>query len=756
MTLALSMLADVAASLDIPSGTWCGEQQSSFGCSTDECKMPTNTSKETCDCDIGGNGNVGARFCYNGQFVVAWYSNTTSEEQCAANKANFATMLPSSFSYSSEGSLGECVASSYSAESSKMTCEGVPNFEFSIKKYFADQNCSEANFTRNETSWDFWRGQCMCMRRDSVTPRSECQTCGSTDVRCASEQVCSTASSDRELKCSFSGNCQCKSANYRTNGICRGGKQVTLYFKGATHTSCRSTGTTPYLETAYNGGEDSTSCKEGGEGKENATHRVEATCEGLADGSYPQKRLYNNSNSIGDMVEHSQSQVNRVTECECLRPSEKITSSCESCYSSDCNENQKSCTLAGSQSCSWMSSNSSCTCLSQNFKTEKACWSGSLVDLYFKSSSYSQCAAALEADLTLFKMSEQENECQGGGDGMNGATHKKRLDCTGVVNGGFPKTRYFSDSLCSVEIPEHAKTKIESSVCKCEKFMSCSKGTKFEKYYCDSNGGIIAQGFEDSRCLTPSGTNVSMTSFTDFSSNECSSWPPKLLDPTSTAMVRWSCKNNSGVFMPAYDHWESADTCSLPVQNQGFVEDCFCTNEFKFAALAQEVNSVVTGSLSMSVSDVATAISDSKFKAAVLESVAETAGMPSSYITALTLKAARRLGQSVDTGSRILSQGSIVAEYVIVVPKAMASEASLAMSSTTASSIQRRRYNDYHDCQRRCYNDCQLNSPRPGRNIECNCKRLHIFDSGWFPFVGTFTFSPFNLSAEPQVWRRQQ
>jgi hypothetical protein len=125
-----------------------------------------------------------------------------------------------------------------------------------------------------------------------------------------------------------------------------------------------------------------------------------------------------------------------------------------------------------------------------------------------------------------------------------------------VVNGGFPKTRYFSDSLCSVlvlleviqgvlfscfglfviylllvvlfviicccccwqwhlegvEIPEHAKTKIESSVCKCEKFMSCSKGTKFEKYYCDSNGGIIAQGFEDSRCLTPSGTNVSMTS----------------------------------------------------------------------------------------------------------------------------------------------------------------------------------------------------------------------------------------------------
>lgn len=62
---------------------------------------------------------------------------------------------------------------------------------------------------------------------------------------------------------------------------------------------------------------------------------------------------------------------------------------------------------------------------------------------------------------------------------------------------------------------------------------------------------------------------------------------------------------------------------------------------------AQEVNSVVTGSLSMSVSDVATAISDSKFKAAVLESVAETAGVPSSYITALTLKAARRLGQSV-------------------------------------------------------------------------------------------------------------
>lgn len=42
----------------------------------------------------------------------------------------------------------------------------------------------------------------------------------------------------------------------------------------------------------------------------------------------------------------------------------------------------------------------------------------------------------------------------------------------------------------------------------------------------------------------------------------------------------------------------------------------------------------------------------------------------------------------VDTGSRILSQGSIVAEYVIVVPKAMASEVSLAMSSTTASSIQ--------------------------------------------------------------------
>jgi large-conductance mechanosensitive channel len=73
-----------------------------------------------------------------------------------------------------------------------------------------------------------------------------------------------------------------------------------------------------------------------------------------------------------------------------------------------------------------MSSNSSCTCLSQNFKTEKACWSGSLVDLYFKSSSYSQCAAALEADLTLFKITEeQENECQGGGDGMNGATHKK-------------------------------------------------------------------------------------------------------------------------------------------------------------------------------------------------------------------------------------------------------------------------------------------------------------------------------------------
>eukprot|EP00933_Yihiella_yeosuensis_P070743 TRINITY_DN7889_c6_g1_i1.p1 TRINITY_DN7889_c6_g1~~TRINITY_DN7889_c6_g1_i1.p1 ORF type:complete len:777 (+),score=119.30 TRINITY_DN7889_c6_g1_i1:151-2481(+) len=684
---------------DVPGGTSCSSQQKSSGCSTDECAVSkTNTTKTGCDCD-NTRGSTGASFCLKGEYVNVWYPSTVNLDGCAANPSSFTTKVPGPYGHG-EGNRGECVKNHYGLEWRKRTCKGVPDYSSYVTKVYNASNCSDVtSYLKNESTSQ--SSPCMCWRNSVRLPTSACSSCSSTDAFCDTQQECTLGKDDGKSICSYSGNsCSCTSGNYELSGICMGGQQVKLVFKSSSYKSCTASPPTGYyMKSIFNSRRrgNANKCQTGGHGKTGATHNVEYACAGLPDGSMPQRRFYNDSSCATELVKERMNHTadDNDGHCKCMKKG-RIKSECRSCSTSDCQE-EKSCTLSRERSCSWnaaASTGSKCSCASKIYKSE-ACHNGTYSDIWYKDVDISKCTAGSKTGIYFAKpKSTSQTKCEEGQRGhANGVQSNSRIEinCKGVADGQVPKTTFYSDKACATELPNLAANVTWTTKCSCEKWLGCKANTKFEKYWCAANGQIIKQEFSDSSCAKATGVNTTVDSWTDAKASTCFEWPPRILDPAAEARVMWECKNAS--FPPTITYWGSGnDQCNKSVAPDfnGYMGsnpkgECVCANQYKFEAAAMESNEKIEGSLSLTVSDTAAALSNPKFKTAVQDSIAEAAGVSSENIIGLELKAARRL----QAGSpRQLASGSITASYTIVVPKAQSTVVTQAITAAPVATLQ--------------------------------------------------------------------
>eukprot|EP00929_Paragymnodinium_shiwhaense_P047885 TRINITY_DN2428_c0_g1_i7.p1 TRINITY_DN2428_c0_g1~~TRINITY_DN2428_c0_g1_i7.p1 ORF type:complete len:781 (+),score=140.33 TRINITY_DN2428_c0_g1_i7:99-2441(+) len=672
-----------------PGGTDCEATWNSFpACSTDECRA----GKTACECDVGGKGAVGAKFCLNGEFVAAWYSG--SEDAASQDWSSYTKVLPSRYGsdYSKEEGLwGDvCATTTWNSEESYMyTCKGVEDYKHYMRMVFRGTGCNASQFMYNSTSEsNSGNISAFCYRDGDKAPTSECGSCDSSDPACDTEDECKFARRlwNPETLCSYSGGvCSCKSKNYKLGPLCVGGQQVYLFYKTSTRAACLKK-TDWYMKALTEDMGDGV-CKGSSRQDSGITHMQRGTCAGVADLGLPKLLYFNKSDcSAASVVSENSDKALRYN-CDCMAESEPIRSQCRSCVDTTCNLDAKSCTLAESNACAYDAGAKSCSCASNNWKSERVCWEGKSSELLFKNVDRSKCLSPTAADVVLAAPENPDEEdgvqCKDTTDGRY-PTAKKRIErsCTGVANGKKPQTVFYSDDKCTVKVANSEWEYEGSELCKCEKWLGCEKGTKFEKYFCDASGKIIKQEFSDSWCTVATGTNTTVDSFTDAGKQgECMNWPPVFLDPTSTAMVNWTC--TPGKDFPSYAYYPTGNGKCSGEASRGDITSCNCVDELMFNKKAAAANTLIKGELSMEVSDVAAVLQDDTFKALVKDSIADTAGVPAIYVADLKLSAARRLaGLAADSGVRRLASGAVKAEYTIVAPKAMESKITTAVKAT--------------------------------------------------------------------------
>jgi hypothetical protein len=306
--------------------------------------------------------------------------------------------------------------------------------------------------------------------------------------------------------------------------------------------------------------------------------------------------------------------------------------------------------------------------------------------------------------LTSKDIGSEWKECRPNNDEKtkgNGAFYKD-VTCSNVANGKPPVKAYYSDSACTTltkTVEAMSGYTSGDNVCRCELYNGCKKGTTFEKYYCagkdtaTTKASVIAVGYSDSDCKTRSGTNRTLPSVTDaLNPGICGIWPPLALKPEWDMSVSLSC--NGVNQLAKYSAWTRmskdvmAPKCSATDQHSsGFVDQCYCTDEIMFNEIARKSNVQVTGDVTMSVSDVATAVKDVKFKNIVKATVADAAGVSPGSIVDLSLSAAARRLEEISAEPRMLAAGSIKASYIIVIPKAQEAVVKAAVTDVTPAAL---------------------------------------------------------------------
>merc|ERR1712217_538419 len=116
----------------------------------------------------------------------------------------------------------------------------------------------------------------------------------------------------------------------------------------------------------------------------------------------------------------------------------------------------------------------------------------------------------------------------------------------------------------------------------------------------------------ESSCLTQTGHNRSVTSFTYFTANTCNYWPPRSVVPASTAKLAFSCVGHSP---PNFSMWKNpaGGQCAGYPDSTGVFGDCYCKNHFFFSDHAATYNTHVAGVIAMTL-DSSSAITYPPFK----------------------------------------------------------------------------------------------------------------------------------------------
>mmetsp|Transcript_10615 Transcript_10615/g.19605 ORF Transcript_10615/g.19605 Transcript_10615/m.19605 type:complete len:810 (+) Transcript_10615:96-2525(+) len=702
------------------------------------CLDPTGGGGDNCqnnECRISGPSRrrvsrVGAKFCLGGVYKNIWYSTTTTEAGCNASKlSNIAGSLkadfPMDWGSSAEekkkqaGGLCSLSTNTHIGASMKHSCLGVADGSPPKTEYFSDTDCSSDNLTQTSSSYTGHQinGQpapCFCNSDDSMyNPTSECKTCDTSELQCSDQERCTKA---QKSKCSWSaGACACKNGNYEKRGVCVGGALHDVYFESSSYSACTAMTAGTYkkfpISSRRRGG---TLCKSQSGSKWNGTDTVayssyiEVDCTGKSDGQPGNRTWFSNAGCTGPIYSEKQT---IGADCSCMTSDDRIESECKSCGGLECST-QDSC-LMGEGSCAWNNAASSdkCSCASQIYKSQKHCWDGLPHDIFYENVARSKCIQGDTASVHFKRLVDVSDEsdwsqCRTNGDRSGNkqtATHYKERTCVGVANGKPPARAYYTDSACSNLLLKETNSNSDDT-CECLKYNGCKPNTKFEKYYCTaadtatSKGQITAVEYSDGLCQSATGVNRTLTSVSDaVQPGVCSAWPPIALDPNFESNVILSC--DAAGAPPKYKVWSRTNmdsmtpSCPSSGGDTGSVQDCYCVNELYFKDMAMEKNVQVAGDLTMTVSDVTAAIADTTFKKIVKSTIAETAGVAPTSIVNLELKAARRLQAMMNevlhtaAAPRMLAEGSVKAEYLIVVPKVQETLVKNAVSNAATTAV---------------------------------------------------------------------